>query len=260
MTDRLQQLYLQLLKQNLLNQLYGGDLDLMADSPIGDPQPEAIEALKLTGRAWPSLALTMVGAPRLDHLQSCVETLLRDEIPGDLLEAGVWRGGASMLMKGVLKIHQDTERLLWVADSFQGLPVLNHNSHPLDKECSSLSYEKALEVPEHFVREAFQRLGLWDERVRLLPGWFDHSLLHPPMESLALLRLDCDYYVSTQIVLESLYTRLSPGAFVIVDDYGALPACRRAVDDFRAKHAIAEPLQRIDGCAVFWRTAMWKSP
>ena len=238
---------------SLLNHIYQGDMDLMA-APEQAIVPQAEMALrKNQARCWPSLALTMVGEARLEHLHHCIQVILKEAIPGDFLEAGVWRGGASIYMRGVLKAYQECRRKVWVADSFRGLPLLQAHSHPLDKACGSLSYEHALEVSESFVQQAFESLGLWDEQVVLLPGWFNQSLLNPAMTQLSLLRIDCDYYVSTLDVLESLYPRLSPGAFVIVDDYGALPACRQAVLDFREKYAILDEMKRIDGTAIYWR-------
>jgi O-methyltransferase len=65
--------------------------------------------------------------------------------------------------------------------------------------------------------------------------------------------VDGDLYESTMDALTALYPRLSPGGFCIVDDYGALEACRRAVHDFRASHGIGDPIVPIDWTGVFWR-------
>ena len=83
--------------------------------------PESDEAKKV-GLIWPHKAETMIGIQRLDSLQRCIETVLADEVPGDLIETGVWRGGATIFMRGVLAAYGDTERTVWVADSFRGLP------------------------------------------------------------------------------------------------------------------------------------------
>jgi hypothetical protein len=75
-----------------------------------------------------------------------------------------------------------------------------------------------------------------------------------PIEKLAILRMDGDMYESTMDALNSLYHKVAPGGFVIVDDY-ILPACRKAVDDFRRDHAIEAPMEDVDGAAVFWEKA-----
>ena len=103
------------------------------------------------------------------------------------------------------------------------------------------------------VQANFARYGLLDEQVRFLPGWFRDTLPTAPIRRLALLRLDGDLYESTWIALESLYPKLSPGGFAIVDDYGAIPACRAAVDEFRAAERITESLIEIDWTGVYWR-------
>jgi O-methyltransferase len=89
--------------------------------------------------------------------------------------------------------------------------------------------------------------------VRFLKGWFRDTLPRAPIERLAVLRLDGDMYESTIEALDALYPKLSPGGFAIVDDYGAIPACRQATDDYRARHGIREPLVTIDWTGIYWR-------
>src|ERR1044072_2882529 len=84
-------------------------------------------------------------------------------------------------------------------------------------------------------------------------GWFSDTLPDAPIERLAVLRLDGDMYSSTWDALTALYAKVSPGGFVIVDDYHAVPGCKQAVDDFRPRHAIDAPLETIDWAGVFWR-------
>ena len=91
-----------------------------------------------------------------------------------------------------------------------------------------------------------------DEKVVFLNVWFKDTLPHAPIEKLAILRLDGDMYESTIQALDTLYPKLSPGGFVIIDDYILIP-CRKAVDDFRARNGIADIVEDIDGIALFWR-------
>jgi O-methyltransferase len=204
-------------------------------------------------RNYTEFSYTLVGRKRLDHLQACIEDILEQEIPGDFLEAGVWRGGCCILMRAVLAARNCEDRNVWLADSFAGVPRVDET---VDREyrmdASRLPF---LAVSEDEVKRNFQRFDLLDEQVRFLPGFFDESLQTTDTGPLALLRIDCDLYSSTRTVLECLYPRLSSRAWVIVDDYGILPPCRKAVDDFRSKHDIISPLERIDRHAVCWRTA-----
>jgi O-methyltransferase len=211
-----------------------------------DPQERA------EGRDWPADAETMIGLARLDNIQRCVETVLRDSVPGDLIEAGVWRGGATILMRATLAAYGDQNRDVWVADSFAGVPPPDERRAPLDKGDPTWAFSE-LAVPLETVKENFARYGLLDERVRFLAGWFKDTLPHAPIERLAVLRLDADLYESTMTALEALYPKLSPGGFVIVDDYNTLATCRAAVDDYRARLAIDDPILKVDWNGAYWR-------
>jgi O-methyltransferase len=206
---------------------------------------------RLAGRVWPALAHTMVGRTRLRNVRTCVETVLREGVPGDLLEAGVWRGGTCIFMKGVLEAHGVHDRSLYVADSFAGLPPPDDERYPADRG-DRLHAEDFLRASRDEVEDNFRAFGLLDDRVVFLDGWFRDTLRAAEIEALAILRLDADMYGSTMEALDPLYPRLSPGGFCIVDDYD-LEACRRAVDDFRAARSIDEPLVPIDRNGVYWR-------
>lgn len=203
------------------------------------------------GRDWPSRAETMIGLRRLDNLQECIETVVADDVPGDVLEAGVWRGGAAILMRATLAVLGDTERTVWLADSFQGLPK-PRAEHPADVDDQHWS-QPFLAVSVDQVKRNFTRYQMLDDRVRFLEGWFSDTLPTAPVERLAVLRVDGDMYGSTMDVLDALYAKVSVGGFVIIDDYGEIAQCRAAVEDFRAANKVSEPLQRIDGSGVFWR-------
>jgi O-methyltransferase len=210
-------------------------------------QPFKVEDREI-GDDWPALGYTMVGHRRLDNIQQCIETILADGVPGDLIETGVWRGGSCMMMKAVLERHGVHDRTVWLADSFQGLPS------PKDKADGwDLSGVEYLSVSADQVRRNFARFGLLDERVRFLEGWFSDTLPKAPIDRLALLRLDGDLYHSTMDALTNLYHRVSPGGFVIVDDYGAWPSCERAVTEFLAARGEKPAIQKIDRAGVYWR-------
>lgn len=211
----------------------------------GDP------AARAEGRDWPPTAETMIGTARLDNVvRACVQSL-RDGVPGDLAETGVWRGGTTILMRGVLQALGDQTRSVWVADSFEGLPVPDER-YPADAHLD-WSDVQVLKVDADAVRANFDRYGLLDDRVRLLEGWFADTLPDAPIESLAVLRLDGDLYGSTMDALVSLEPKVSPGGFVLVDDYGGWESCRAAVEDYRAEHGITAPIHAVDWTGVWWR-------
>jgi macrocin-O-methyltransferase TylF-like protien len=196
---------------------------------------------------------TMIGRLRLENVATCLEQIHNSNVPGDLIECGVWRGGTTLFMRGFLKAYGITDRTVWVADSFAGLPA---PSLPED-EGLDLSADKypMLTIPLAAVRDLFARYGLLDEQVRFLKGWFKDSLGAACIGSLALMRVDGDLYESTRDALSALYPKVSEGGFVIIDDYNAIPACRQAVDDYRRRNGISAPLERIDWTGVFWQKA-----
>lgn len=255
------------MKQCLTNRLYG-DVELR---PVHPRRPWArwvraaaeSQGLRLVrpvtvddearveGRERLSNAHTMIGMRRLDNLEESIERVLADDVPGDLIETGVWRGGATIFMRAALKAYGVRDRVVWVADSFAGLPPPDEERYPADRgDVHFASPELAVSLDE--VRSNFEKYDLLDEQVRFLPGWFRDTLPTAPIERLAVVRLDGDMYESTIQALVALYPKLSVGGFLIVDDY-ALQGCRAAVDDYRRENRITEPLQKIDWTGVFWR-------
>jgi hypothetical protein len=254
-------LYVDLLKKCLTDSIYDDGLDMMSGTFAIDPETNMIRSIeaktaapdrKRLGLIWPSRAHTMVGMPRLDNIQFCVESVLRDGIPGDFIETGVWRGGASIFMRGLLKASGVSNRIVWVADSFEGLPPPDGAHYPQDGVDDFHRYV-FLAVSLGEVTKNFERYGLLDDQVRFLKGWFRDTLPKAPIKQLAILRLDGDMYESTRDGLLHLYPKLQPGGFVIVDDYNVVQACNDAVDDFRREHGISGELIGIEGCGAFWR-------
>jgi O-methyltransferase len=199
---------------------------------------------------------TMMGMGALNNLHSCMERVLADQVPGDFVETGVWRGGGTIFIRGLLAAYGVMDRKVWVADSFEGLPKpsqqyrQDHDSKLWESEYLAVSVEQ--------VKRNFQDYGLLDDQVCFLKGFFSDTMPRAPIDRIALLRLDGDMYESTIVVLENLYPKVSPGGYVIVDDYGMIPACNRAVEDYRKKQEITEPLEMIgyvDGnpLGAYWR-------
>ncbi len=203
------------------------------------------------GKIWPGYAHTMIGRVRLDNLHYCVETALRENVPGHLIETGVWRGGACILMQAILKARGEHDRKVFVADSFEGLPKPDAEKHPMDAG-DVHHIHSFLSVSQEQVEENFRKYNLLDENVVFVKGWFKDTLHRLEAEQFAVIRLDGDMYGSTVDALNALYLKLAPGGFCIIDDY-ALPGCQKAVDDFREQNDINSELQIIDYYGRFWR-------
>jgi hypothetical protein len=203
-------------------------------------------------------AVTMLPMVRLQNIRECIETIVAEGIAGDLIETGVWRGGGCIFMRACLNALGATERVVWVADSFEGLP----DPSPDREKEAKFHHGKMMQDHYHKMAASFEevsanfvRYGAMGDNVRFLKGWFADTLPNAPVERLALMRLDGDYYDSTMDALNALYSRLSPGGFVIIDDYGedTWTDCRQAVDEFRDTHAITAPIIVVDSKCVFWR-------
>jgi hypothetical protein len=151
----------------------------------------------------------------------------------------------------LLEAYGERTRRVWAADSFQGLPAPS-----LEEDAwSDLHRHESLRVSEDEVRANFALYDLLDDQVRLVVGWFGQTLPRLQAERWSLVRLDGDLYESTWDGLEHLYPQLSPGGFLIVDDYGTYGACADAVHGYREDHGVTEPILEIDHTAVYWRKA-----
>ncbi|MBC8548188.1 MAG: class I SAM-dependent methyltransferase [Candidatus Brocadiales bacterium] len=280
--------YLEVLKKSLLNELYieneariiqiissvvnneALDLKCLFDTNLNNELIEVLIRIKQDGdfltinktnpdksltpapelRNLTELSHTMIGRKRLDNLQWCMEEILRNNIPGDFIETGVWRGGTTIFMRGFLASYDVNDRFVWVADSFKGVPP---SSHKEDEEIDlSASVLPVLAVSLEKVKELFSRYDLLDSQVKFLKGWFKDTLHTAPISKLSLLRLDGDLYESTMDALGALYDKVTPGGFIIIDDYGSVPSCKVAVNTFRKEREIEDELIPVDKHCVFW--------
>ncbi len=266
----LRKLYLQLMKKALLNSIHGE----IEDTPVENVHGIRKQLLRVVGGQgthlvkrreirdqdrqngniypWPLHAHTMIGEKRLDNLWQCMSGAIESGVEGDVIETGVWRGGATIFMRAVFKAYGITDRSVWVADSFQGLPPPNAEMYPADAGDSHY-VEDGLRVTLEQVQQNFAKYDLLDNQVKFLKGWFKDTLPTSPISKLAVMRLDGDMYESTMDALNALYPKLSIGGYVIVDDFGYLKSCEQAVNDYRNRHGISDPIERIDWTGAFWR-------
>jgi hypothetical protein len=228
------------LKTSLVKTLRRKSFGLVRQKPLN-------MAVREIGRDWPFFAYSMAGHRRLENVQFCMEDVLKNQVPGDFIETGAWRGGTTIFMRAILKVHGVTDRKVWVADSFEGLPVPKDENDGWD-----LSQVDYLKVSLEQVRANFEKFGLLDNQVEFLKGWFCDTLPKAPIEKLAILRLDGDMYSSTMDSLQNLYPKVSEGGYVIVDDYYSWPACQQAVTDFLTQHSIKCEIKAIDRDGAYW--------
>jgi hypothetical protein len=257
-------LYLDLLKRCVTNCIYE---DPAIPQPWESGHDTTFDANRREhGGDWPAQAHTMIGLRRLRQIETLLTDVLLRNVPGDVIEAGVGRGGATIFMRGVLAVHGERLRKVLVADSFQGLP------HPSEPWLSDRSYRSekfvlarqskdrqrlrssieqvAVGTSLEDVRRNFARYGLLDQQIVFIPGWFHESLVSVP--PLACVRIDADLYDSTMHAIEALYPRLSAGGYVVIDDYYVFEECRAAVDDYLAHSGESPRICSDDGVAAYW--------
>ncbi len=203
----------------------------------------------LEGRTHSPNAETLIGIKRLECIENCVKEIVKNDIEGDLLEAGVWRGGATIFMRGLLDVLGDTKRKIIASDSYEGCPP------PTRQEDMKDNYYqfKLLDVGLDDVKNNFIKYDLLDDRIVFLKGWFKDTLPNGPFNKLSLIRVDGDMYESTMDALVNTYDKLSKGGFLLVDDYGGIEAARKAVDDFRRERKITDPIIKVDWTGIYWQ-------
>lgn len=204
------------------------------------------------GTIWPENGETMIGFKRLTNIEECIIDVLKNNIQGDFIETGVWRGGACIFMSLILQQFNNSDKIVWLADSFQGLPKPNPDKYPEDINDNLFTYSE-LAVSEDEVLINFKKYNIQENRFKFLKGWFKNTLVNSPINNLSILRLDGDMYESTIDVLYYLYPKLSIGGFCIIDDWGAIPACRKAVEDYCSVMDINEKKQIIDWTGIYWK-------
>lgn len=198
-------------------------------------------------------AHTLISPEALANVRSCVESVIADEVPGHLIETGVFRGGTTIFMRGILRAWGVTDRNVYVADSFEGLPEPDPDD--LDDVLAHVVLDEVdrFAVDVEAVQENFRRYDLLDDQVVFVKGFFADTLPTLAVDRFAVIRLDGDYYDSTWDALANLYPKLSVGGYAIIDDYGAPVACKRAVDTYRDEHGITDEIVEVDDQVVYWR-------
>jgi O-methyltransferase len=189
---------------------------------------------------------TMTSCRRGRTLYRLARRIEADDVPGALVDCGVWNGGSTILLSAGAP-----SRPAWAFDSFEGLPEPGSQDPP-----ESADWVGECLGSEARLREGFRRFGN-PARLHVVAGWFSDTFPARAAEvgDVAVLHADGDWYESVRLTLETFYPRVSVGGYVVIDDYGWWEGARRATDDFRREHGITEPLVRVDYTGVYWRRA-----
>lgn len=199
---------------------------------------------------------TMTSQERMVTLLRAVEYIVKENVKGDIVECGVWRGGCMMLIASKLKQLNCNNKNLFLCDTFDGMPEPSKNdvnlhgidaSSLLSKEIDKYSgnniwcYASLGDVKENVSKTKYN-----PSKIHYLQGKVEQTLPNDLIKEISLLRLDTDWYESTKHELESLYDRLVVGGVLIIDDYGHWGGAKKAVDEFFGNRGIKIFLNRID--------------
>jgi O-methyltransferase len=203
-----------------------------------------------------ALPFTMTSVERLVSLVNAVDYLIRNDIPGDIAECGVWRGGSIMATALALIAAGDTSRTLYLYDTFEGMTdPSNKDTDFAGKSAISLlqKYRKGTDIWCYATLEEVQKniysTGYPRNKIKFIKGKVEDTLPSVRPEKLSLLRLDTDWYESTKVELEILYPVLHKNGILIIDDYGYWQGARQAVDEYFETRNIRVFLHRIDNTA-----------
>ncbi|MEX2127608.1 MAG: TylF/MycF/NovP-related O-methyltransferase [Xanthobacteraceae bacterium] len=198
---------------------------------------------------------SMTSMERLYGLYTSIEYIVRNQLPGDIVECGVWRGG-SMMMAALSLLHfgDKAGRRLFLFDTFEGMPAptgadYKFDGMQADEKWQSLQRGEGSEwnnVPIEIVRDAMASTNYPEDKIVLVKGRVEDTLPIHGLDQIALLRLDTDFYASTKQELTHLYPRLVPGGVLIVDDFGTWAGSHRAVVEYFDEHDISILLSRLD--------------
>lgn len=234
--------YIDLIKRSITNYAYlGGDV-AFENFRCVTHYDVAQGQWKIDPLARP---ITLLSKSQLDLVEQALLDVEARGVPGDFIEAGIWRGGVVILMRALLNAHGIAGRRVFAADSFAGIPKnVRARNDPVD----SWSDRWVASLAE--VQQNIARFGLLDDRIAFVEGFFADSLKTLAGERFALIRLDSDSYDSVEESLVELYPLLSEGGVIIIDDWH-LVGCKAAVLNYRSRHGVSEDIKVHDGNA-YW--------
>lgn len=198
--------------------------------------------------------LTLVDKIRCDNLYNICEIINKENIEGDLLEAGVYKGGCGLIMSYAIKKLSMNKKVLLI-DSFEGIPSSDNTKYGYSDNESHSEGEFSISLEQ--VQQTFKKLEL-EDNVKFIKGWFKDTIPVLPVKEIALLRFDGDLYSSTLEVLENLYDKVVSRGFIIIDDY-CLSSCKEAVTKFILDRDLDIKLinpylnNMAAPCGIYWR-------
>ncbi len=198
---------------------------------------------------------TMTSAERLFAFHESVKYISKNNIPGAIVECGVWKGGSMMAALRTLKNLKDVTREVYLYDTFEGMSAPDANDKAVNGETADALLEKGDKSQSNSVwcvagldevKKNVSTINYPPDKIHYVVGMVEETLLHTIPDQIAILRLDTDWYQSTKMEMEVLFPKLIKGGVLIIDDYGHWQGSRKAVDEYIAENNITILLNRID--------------
>jgi O-methyltransferase len=195
---------------------------------------------------------TLTSHERVNALRQAVIYVVKADIPGAIVECGVWRGGSMLAIAHTLVELGATDRDLYLFDTFESMPPPGKYDVDVWGQNAADLYEEALAspvfsyIPQDQINALLVATGYPPERLHFVKGMVEETIPDGAPEQIALCRLDTDWYESTAHEMEHLYERIPPGGVLLIDDYGHFMGSKRAVDEYFEKKNINVLLNRID--------------
>jgi O-methyltransferase len=219
-----------------------------AASMLDASSPRALmDSLRFVGLFPRVRDYTMVSPPRLRTLHRLCSEIERKGLPGDIVECGVCNGGTAATMAAAIR---GGSRRMWLFDSFQGLP----EPGDLDGDKAHREYFVGMDlgsIPR--VKEALAAVSFPEDRVNIVPGWFEDTLPHARVDQIALMHVDADWFDSVKLVLDTFYDSVVPGGYIVFDDYGHWEGCEKAVQDFLQRRKLSVEIRHSDYTGVYFQ-------
>ena len=204
---------------------------------------------------------TMLTYSSLKSTLLLVIDAIENEIPGDIVECGTWKGGSSFAMLLVQRyIYGKIRRPVWMFDSFQGLPPAGERdgqrAHNYQRETNAPTYFDNCTASLHETQETAKKFALSDHEAIIIPGWFDKTVPNVIDEikkrGICALRIDCDWYEPVYYVLDKLTQFVEIGAPIIIDDYFSWEGCVCATHDFLSRNNLHWRIRSIEPWHAAW--------
>jgi hypothetical protein len=196
---------------------------------------------------------TATSSERIQALCQAINYIIKNNIPGDIVECGVWKGGSMMAAMLTLLEHRNTSREFYLFDTFEGMTQPGKDDISIGGRLAANIFEEKKQCGEKWVYSSLQEvqqtissINYDNTKIHYVKGKVEDTLPNYAPDRISLLRLDTDWYESTKHELVHLFPRLSKQGVIIIDDYGEWEGARKAVDEYIDTNNISILLNRID--------------